>query len=165
MKPAPISPLERKAAQWLGRPLSQVAAPFLAAVRESQLRYRNGERPGACMSKAAAHYGHDRDALAQAILDARKADAKADHKARAAEVRREATTREIMSDIEREASYVIADVYGPPPAGYADAIRDVKRMVRTRQHRFSKAIGIAAAMHELERDAVAAAILSMRGAA
>lgn len=160
----PMSALEKRAAQWLGRPLSLAAAPFVAAIREAQLRYRNGELPGVCMRKAAEHYKHDRDALAQAILDARKADVAADLKARNAELKREATSREIMSDVEREASYVIADVYGPPPPGFADAIRDLKQMVRTRC-RFSKAIGIAAAMHELEREAVAAAILRMRGAA
>jgi hypothetical protein len=70
---APMSYLEKRAAQYVDRIYGTPPAQFAKAIRDVKRMRAEGVRPGAAMRKAAEEHGHTREQMAQAILDMRGA--------------------------------------------------------------------------------------------
>lgn len=70
---APMSYLEKRAAQYVDRIYGAPPAQFAKAIRDVKRMRADGVRPGTAMRKAAEEHGHTREQMAQAILDMRGA--------------------------------------------------------------------------------------------
>lgn len=70
---APMSYLEKRAAQYVDRIYGAPPEAYASAIRDVKRMRADGVRPGVAMRKAAEEHGHTREQLAQAILDMRGA--------------------------------------------------------------------------------------------
>jgi methyl coenzyme M reductase gamma subunit len=77
---APMSYLEKRAAQYVDRIYGAPPEPYAKAIRDVKRMRADGVRPGTAMRKAAEKHGHTREQMAQAILDMRGAQASKEYR-------------------------------------------------------------------------------------